>query len=140
MLPLASFPTPAACTFTPPHLTSCAQVEDKGVGLHLTAALQALRRESQLLGPTNVEVIDLMLRERSGSSPAKSPARPALSSRSSEDGAGLNLGSRKSESGELSVSGELARPDLRPTMLWCCLHRQRCCGAFRHGHGLIMWP
>ena len=83
------------------------QVEDKGVGLHLTAALQALRRESQLLGPTNIEVIDLMLRERTGSSSAKpSPAKPALSSRGSEDGSGLAQGPRTSESGELASPGE----------------------------------
>ena len=80
------------------------QVEDKGVGLHLTAALQALRRESQLLGGTNIEVIDLMLRERSGASlPAKSPARSPLVSRGSEEGAGLPAGPRKSESGELQL-------------------------------------
>ena len=83
------------------------QVEDKGVGLHLTAALQALRRESQLLGPTNIEVIDLMLRERTGSSSAKpSPAKPALSSRGSEDGSGLGQGPWTSESGELASPGE----------------------------------
>ena len=91
------------------------------MGLHLTAALQALRREGQLLGPTNLEVIDLMLRERSGSSPAKPPARPALSSRGSEDGAGLNLGSRKSESGELSAAGKLAAPHMTAHLGVPCL-------------------
>ena len=66
-----------AGTQTANYVCLWSQTADQGVALHLRAALQALKRERDLLRPADVDLIDIMLRDLESSAALAAPPSPS---------------------------------------------------------------